>query len=423
MKYIYPLLALVPIAFVLEYLVHASPVVIFMVSALALIPLAAVLGKATEEIAVHTGPRIGGLLNATLGNAAELIITIVALNAGLYTLVKASIIGSILGNILVVLGASLLLGGLKNGIQRFDRAEAGVVASLMMLSVIAMAVPTAFARTIEEASLVTLSDEVAAIMLLLYLAYLAYSFFSSPNAEPAAHGSAAGETPRVSPDLVDAGRGAATSSTAAPAQAARLSGSNTTSTTITTSSSRGGSSSAGPGAPTASHAPAQGGHGGHAGGHEAAWSVPVALGVLVVSTLAIVFMSEFIVGAVEHVTESLGWTEFFLGIIIIPLVGNVAEHIVGVQVAYKNQMDLSLAISLGSSLQIALFVAPVLVFVSLFVGPRPMDLVFNTFEMIALIAAVVVGAFVSLDGESNWLEGALLLGVYLILGFAFFYVG
>ncbi len=149
----------------------------------------------------------------------------------------------------------------------------------------------------------------------------------------------------------------------------------------------------------------------------------MALGVLLGSTLAIVFMSEFIVHAVEDVTTSLGWTEFFLGIIIIPLVGNVAEHIVGVQVAYKNQMDLSLAISLGSSLQIALFVAPVLVFVSLFVGPRPMDLVFNTFEMIALIAAVVVGAFVSLDGESNWLEGALLLGVYLILGFAFFYVG
>jgi Ca2+:H+ antiporter len=379
LKYVYALLILVPIAFILEFLVHPSPVIIFAVSALALIPLAAVLGKATEELAIHTGPRIGGLLNATLGNAAELIITIVALNAGLVELVKASITGSILGNLLVVLGASLLVGGLKNGIQRFDRTEAGVIASLMLLSVTAMAVPTLFDRTVGK-DIVTLSEEVAAVMIIMYVAYLAYSFVVG-----AGPGSGGAETPAESPDRTvetSPRSGQAAERRAEPGQAAP----------------------------------------GHGGGHGSAWSLPVSLGVLVISTITIVFMSEFVVGAVEHVTSRLGWSEFFLGVMIIPLVGNVAEHIVGVQVAYKNQMDLSLAISLGSSLQIALFVAPVLVFLSLFVGPKPMDLVFTTFETIALIAAVIIATIVSLDGESNWLEGALLIGVYAIFGFAFFYV-
>ncbi len=385
MKYIYPLLALVPIAFILEFFVHPGATTIFIVSALALIPLAAVLGKATEELAIHTGPKIGGLLNATLGNAAELIITIVALNAGLVTLVKASIIGSILGNILVVLGLSLLLGGLKNGPQFFNRTEAGVVAALLLLSVIAMGVPTAFSRTVGS-DITTLSDEVAFVMLLMYVAYLAFSFLSNKGPEPvhAAAGSAARQT-------VPASVGESNP---------RIGGGST---------------------PQASQDDTRHTDPAHGEAHQPSWSLPKALVVLAVSTLAIVFMSEFIVGAVEQVTEQLHLSEFFLGVMIIPLVGNVAEHIVGVQVAYKNQMDLSLGISLGSSLQIALFVAPVLVFLSLFIGPEPMDLVFTTFEMIALMAAVVVGVVVSLDGESNWLEGALLLGVYLILGFAFFY--
>ncbi|MDQ3856720.1 MAG: calcium/proton exchanger [Chloroflexota bacterium] len=388
MRYLYALLALVPVAFVLEYLVHASPLLIFTVSALALVPLAAVLGRATEELAVHTGPRIGGLLNATLGNAAELIITIVALNAGLIELVKASITGSILGNILIVLGASLLIGGLKNGVQHFDRTEAGIVAALLLLSVIAILVPTFFARTVGE-NIVTLSEEVSVIMILMYAAYLTYSFLSSPRmAVQPAHGGAGGETTSVSLD------------NARPEPAQRAGHGNGASRQEHESTA------------TAAHGE----------GHASTWSLTTSLGVLAVSTVAIVFMSEFVVGAVEHVTEQLGWSEFFLGVLVIPLVGNVAEHIVGVQVAYKNQMDLSLAISLGSSLQVALFVAPVLVFVSLFVGEAPMDLVFTTFETIALIAAVAVGAIVSLDGESNWLEGALLIGVYAILGFAFFYV-
>jgi len=386
LKYIYALLILVPIALLLEFVVHPGATTIFVVSALALVPLAAVLGKATEELAIHTGPRIGGLLNATLGNAAELIITIVALNAGLVTLVKASIIGSILGNILVVLGLSLLLGGLKNGPQFFNRTEAGIVAALLLLSVIAMGVPTAFSRTVGS-DITTLSEEVSVIMILMYAAYLAYSFLGNRAAAPAqaAVGSAARQTVPASVGESNPHTGEGSVSQATQADPSH-------------------------------DDPA------HGEAHQATWSLSRSLSVLAASTLAIVFMSEFIVGAVQEVTEQLHLSEFFLGVMIIPLVGNVAEHIVGVQVAYKNQMDLSLGISLGSSLQIALFVAPVLVFVSLFVGPEPIDLVFTTFEMIALMAAVVVGVVVSLDGESNWLEGALLVGVYLILGFAFYYV-
>jgi Ca2+:H+ antiporter len=156
--------------------------------------------------------------------------------------------------------------------------------------------------------------------------------------------------------------------------------------------------------------------------HEAKWSLPVALGILAVSTIGIVFLSEILVGSVETVVETVGLSEFFLGIILVPLVGNVAEHLVGVTAAYKNQMELSLEISLGSSMQIALFVAPLLVFISLFVGPQPMDLVFTDFELIGLAAATLIATFVSLDGESNWLEGVQLLAVYLMFGFAFFFL-
>ena len=385
MRYIYGLLLLVPVAFVLEFVTHGPDILIFTVSALALIPLAAVLGKATEELAIHFGPRIGGLLNATLGNAAELIITIVALREGLIDLVKASIIGSIIGNILIVLGLSLLLGGLKNGIQRFDRSEAGLVGALLLLSVIAIAVPTLFAESLEgQGQVVALSDEVGFVMILMYLAYLAYSFLGPQRRESAAavH--------------VGSGEGVAVAAAVGHGGAGVASGHGGQSASVT------------------GHAE------GHGEAHVAEWSLTRALIVLAISTVGIVFMSEFLVGAVAEFTERLNLTEFFLGIIIIPIVGNVAEHIVGVQVAIKNQMDLSLGISLGSSLQIALFVAPVLLFVSQFVGEQPMDLVFNPFELIALIATTIVGVIVSLDGESNWLEGALLIGVYLILGIAFY---
>jgi Ca2+:H+ antiporter len=289
---------------------------------------------------------VGGLLNATLGNAAELIIAIFAIRAGLLDLVKASIAGSVLGNILLVLGLSILAGGLKNGTQRFDRSQAGLNATMLILAVIAITVPSFFSDAIEpdHMSVEQLSIADAVVMILVYALGILYSF-TTGKAEPTSH------------EVV----------------------------------------------------------------HPVRWSVRTALVVLAVATVGIAWLSEILVGSVEEVTESLGWSEFFVGIIIVPLVGNVAEHLVAVQVATKDRMELSLAISVGSSLQIALFVAPLLVFISLLMG-NPMDLVFNQFEIIALAGAALIAAFVSLDGESVWLEGAMLLVVYTILAIGFFYL-
>ncbi len=355
MKYLYILLVFIPLAVVAD-LAHWSPGLILVSSALGLIPLAGLLGEATEELAVITGPKLGGFLNATLGNAAELIITVVALNAGKLTLVQASITGSILGNLLLILGLSMLLGGFKNGLLKFDRTMAGVSATMMILAVISLIVPTVFEafhgpEHLAE-DLEALSLGVAGVLLLLYVLSVFFTFTANFA------GSEAG--------------------TAAP--------------------------------------------GDEIPPHQPRWSVPVSVGVLVASTVAIVFLSEFLVGAVEPVVHEWGISEFFIGIILVPIVGNVAEHLVGVQMAIKNRMELSLSISLGSSMQIALFVAPLLVFLSLFVGPEPMNLYFNTFEVVALGVSVLIAALISLDGESHWLEGAQLLAVYTILGIAFFYL-
>jgi len=363
LNYVNLLLILVPVAIAGHYL-HWDDTVQFALAAISIIPLAGLIGKGTERLAERTGPKLGGLLNATLGNAAELIITIFAVRAGLLELVKASIIGSILGNLLLVLGASIFLGGLKNGKQRFHRTQASVNATMLILAVIALVIPSIFSASIEaEANGQThthialagglnpdveaLSLGVAAVMIFIYALGILYSFRSqegSPLTRPAVH------VPET-----------------------------------------------------------------------AGWSLRKSLLVLLLSTAAIAWLSEILVGAVEPVVAQLGWTEFFLGIIIIPIVGNVAEHMVGVQVAIKNQMDLSMEISVGSSLQIALFVAPALVFISLLMG-NPLTLVFNQFELIALVSASLIAALVALDGESNWLEGAQLLVVYLIVAMAFFFL-
>lgn len=356
-------LIFVPLAVAAE-LLHWSPVLIFGFSCVALVPLAGLLGEATEELAIHTGPKIGGLLNATLGNAAELIITIVALRQGQYELVKASITGSILGNLLLILGLSLLLGGLKHGVQRFDRATAGMSASMMTLAVIGLIIPTLFelVREIQtgqvdvfhtevvDPQLNALSLGVAAVLIVLYVLSLIY-FLRQDGA---------------------------------------------------------------------SHTGVDD-HSAEAETHKARWSVPVASAVLAASTITIVFLSEFLVGAVEPIVQDFGVSELFLGVIIIPIVGNVAEHIVGVQVAYKNKMDLSLGISLGSSMQVALFVAPLLVFISLLFG-REMTLFFSLLEVASLSLAVLIASLIAVDGKSNWLEGAQLLAVYVILALGFFYV-
>ncbi len=363
MRYLRYMLIFIPLAVLAEFALH-NPVLVFVLSALALIPLAGLLGEATEELAIHTGPRIGGLLNATLGNAAELIITIVALQAGKFELIKASLTGSIIGNLLLILGFALLMGGLRNGIQRFDQGLTGMAASMMFLAVIGLLIPTLFELLVEiqenrlnvselgvrDPRLDRISLGVAAVLIVIYVLSLIYQLRT--------------------------GNSSSHSGTGEPEEIAE---------------------------------------------HQGRWGIKLSLGVLAASTLAIVVMSEFLVGVVEPVATSLGVRELFLGVIIIPIVGNVAEHLVGVQAAIKNQMDLSMTISLGSSMQIALFVAPLLVFISLLFG-QELTLFFSLFEVMALLLSVVIATFISVDGESNWLEGAMLLAVYIILGLGFFYL-
>jgi Ca2+:H+ antiporter len=323
------------------------PLAVFILACVGIIPMAAYIGETTEALAVYTGPRIGGLLNATLGNAAELIITIVAVRAGLLELVKASITGSILGNLLLVLGFSFIVGGVKHGLQIFDRRNASRNAILLILAVVAMVVPSLFSHSIgPEGSpkVEALSLGVALVMIVLYgLGLLAAS--------------KSGDTPVTSE----------------PAPKS-----------------------------VAPH-----------------WPIATALLILVLATAGIIWLSEVLVGVVEPVGTGLGISEFFMGIILIPIIGNVAEHLVAVQFASRNKMSLSVEISVSSSLQIALLVAPLLVFVSLALG-HPLTLIFNTFELLALLAGVVIAALVSADGESTWLEGVTLVAVYLILGLAFF---
>jgi Ca2+:H+ antiporter len=343
------LLIALPLAILAEVM-HWGEVWVFVLSAVAVIPFAQLIGEATEALADYTGPRIGGLLNATLGNAAELIITIMAIREGLLELVKASIAGSILGNLLLVMGLAMVFGGVRHGIQSFDRRQASRNAILLILAVMALVIPSLFSHYIgTETSLrvESLSIGVAVIMLLIY--GLALVFSLRVDRKPT-------ENKHKGDEI-----------------------------------------------------------------HLPTWSVRTSLIVLAIATLGVVVASELLVGAVEPVVVRLGISEFFVGIILIPIVGNVAEHLVAVKVAMQDKMDLSVEITVASSLQIALFVAPVLVFISLFMG-NPLQLIFNELELIALIAGVIVAALVSEDGESNWLEGSELLAVYIILALAFFLI-
>ena len=333
--------AALTVAVVAADLLHAPTLLIFTSSAFALIGLAWVLGQATESLGHHAGPRIGGILNATFGNAAELIITIFALSAGLTTVVKASIIGSVIGNVLLVLGASILFGGLKNGIQSFSAEIAGINASMLAIVAAALSLPTIFAVTSPDPSPTTLSIEVAVVMFVLYVLYLLY-ILRSPG------GGAEGE------------------------------------------------------------------------GGQAPFGRTASLALLFAATAAVAYVSEAFVGAIEPLTEEYGISELFVGVILVPIVGNIAEHVVGVQIAYKNDMDFSMGISLGSSIQVALLVTPILVFLGPLLG-SPLRLIFTPLELAALGAAVVVTGFVALDGKSNWLEGAMLCGVYIIAALAFFF--
>jgi Ca2+:H+ antiporter len=349
-KYLLPMLLLVPIALYLELTHSGGPTAVFLTSALALIPLAGILGRATEEAAIYTGPKIGALLNATLGNAAELIITIIALREGLVDVVKASIAGSIIGNVLVVLGFSLFLGGLKNGTQSFDAKTAGTNATMMALAVVALTIPAVFAIGPEGTrpnpqNIAFISDGLAVVLIVVYVLYILFSLRNqSPEAET--------REDHAAPTM----------------------------------------------------------------------KLMTALGLMAASVVGVVVMSEVLVGAIEPVAEAWGLSALFIGVMLVPLVGNVAEHIVAVQVAIQNKMDLSLGIAIGSGLQIALFVTPVLVGVGLLIG-SPMTLVFNGYELAGLIGAALIAVLISVDGESNWLEGAQLIALYFMLGIAFYFTG
>jgi Ca2+:H+ antiporter len=346
-KILYGLLIFAPLAIAGKFL-NWPPVIIFVAAALGVIPLADLIGEATEELAIHTGPRLGGLLNATLGNAAELIITIFAIKEGLIDLVKASIAGSILGNLLLVLGMSALAGGLKNGPQTFNRRHASLNSTLVVLAVVALIIPSLFSAAIapDLNAEKNFSEIVAVVMILLYALTVVYSLASGQQ-EPLA------EEAKVV--------------------------------------------------------------------HKARWSITQSLLILAGVTAVIAVLSELLVGAVEPVVKELGLTEFFIGIVVIPLIGNVAEHLVAVEVAIKNKMELSISVSLGSSLQVALFVAPLLVFIGLLFG-NPVLLIFSSFELIALFGASLIAALITLDGETTWLEGAQLLAVYLIIAAAFYFL-
>lgn len=352
--WLYALLIFAPITLVAG-LVGAPPVVVFVAACLGLVPLAGLIGHATGQVATRLGAQYGGLLNATFGNAAELIITLLALRQGLFTLVKASITGSIVGNTLLVLGMALLVGGLRNGLLLFDVRLAGLNSSLMILAVAGLALPATFSTFVPDANRVEeLSLLVAVILLVSYFAYLLFVLrgtrpFLAPPKQPDMPGVVLAEM-RAEP---------------------------------------------------------------------AEWSLRRGLLVLAAATLGTAIVSESLVNVVEPVTQQLGWTELFVGVILIPIVGNAAENWAAVRAAWRNHMDLTLGITAGSSTQIPLFVAPVLILVSVMVG-NPMTLVFGPLEIAVLALSTAIFAYVCLDGESHWLEGVLLLALYLMTAAVFF---
>jgi Ca2+:H+ antiporter len=347
------LLIFVPIAIVME-LMHASPALVFVTSCLAIIPLAGVMGKATEHLAERVGEGIGGLLNATFGNAAELIIAIVALRAGLYDVVKASITGSIIGNILLVFGLSAVLGGAKYSTQKFNKTAASMGTTMLTLAVIGLVIPALFHVIAEGKPNVgeqELSLEIAMVLMLTYILSLIFTLKTHKHLYAGGHGDDADD----------------------------------------------------------------------AIGTEG-WSTAKASTVLLIATAFVAVMSEFLVGAVQATARAWGMTEVFVGVILVAIIGNAAEHSTAILMALKNKMDIAINIAVGSSIQISLFVAPLLVFLSYAIGPRPMDLIFTNFEIVAIALSVFIITTVSQDGESNWMEGVQLLAVYGIFCLAFLFL-
>jgi len=348
------LLVFLPVAVLLERLAPERQVEIFVAACLAIVPLAGWMGRATEHLAEKTGEGIGGLLNATFGNAAELIIALVALSRGLTEVVKASLTGSILGNLLLVLGAACLAGGTRHRELRFNAAGARMMATTLTLAAISLVLPAAFHLLAQPAQRTegSLSIEFSLVLLLCYGLTLLFSL-------------------RTHKQLFTG-----------PAREA-----------------------------------AEVGKDGHA-----SWPLGRSLGVLAGATALVTWTSEILVGSIEGAAHELGMTNLFVGVVVVAIIGNAAEHSTAVAVAWRNRMDLALGIALGSSIQIALFVAPLLVLASYLVSPQPMNLVFSHAEVLAIVIAVAIANQIASDGESHWLEGAQLLAVYALLALIFFFL-
>jgi Ca2+:H+ antiporter len=361
----YLLVPLIPLAIVLD-IAGVSPTAIFFVSAGGVIPTAALMGRATEELAHRSGPGIGGLLNVTFGNAPEIIIALFALGSGLHEVVKASLIGSMLGNILLVLGASMFVGGLGRDRQRFDRTAASTQSAMLLLAAVALVMPAIF-ELVQGNGLPLPGDEirnypsdvenlslaVALVLIGTYAGGLLFSLKTHRDLFNPEH--AVGSEPGTNDE----------------------------------------------------------------GGEP--WTVKKAVIMLAIAGVAVGVMSEILVGSISEAAEGIGLSEFFIGVIVVAIVGNAAEHWVAVLVARKDKMDLAVNIAIGSSAQIALFAAPVLVICSFFIGPHPMALVFNGLEVGAMLLAVVIANHVTNEGESTWFEGLQLLAVYVVLGLTFLF--
>ena len=340
------LLVLVPVSLVADFVLHQD-LVAFLSAAGAILPLAGLIGRSTEELALHAGPRMGGFLNATFGNVTELIIAIFLLLEGEIEVVKASLTGSILGNLLFVLGLSFLFGGLRHREQRFNAQSAGVHATSLGLAVTGLLMPALFVLTTGQHPFFqreVVSGTVAGILIALYAGALIFTMVTHQHLF---------------------------------------------------------------------HTPTE--------GEEPHWSRRMALVVLVASTAVVALEAELLVSTLEPALGELGLSKFFVGLILVPIIGNAAEHGSAVLFAMRNKMDITLEIAIGSSTQIALFVAPALVFISLAVG-HPMDFIFSTFEVAAVGVATILMQFIAHDGRSNWLEGTQLLGAYAIIAISFFFV-
>lgn len=331
----------------------------FTLASLSLILWAAMLGKATESVAHYAGDRLGGFLNATFGNAAELIIATFLVREGLLDMVKASITGSIIGNLLLVLGLSLLFGGLKYQVQSFNPVLAGHNVSLMLLAVISLFVPAALSFQLSEGERETLSLIIAGLLIIGYILWLIFSMITHKRELTVDQKEVEGEKDEAL--------------------------------------------SANPASETPD------------------WSKGLSILLLLVSTFFVAIQSEWLVGSIEAVAHALGWSKLFVGAFLIAIIGNAAEHSAAIFLAMKNRMGAAVEIAVGSSLQIALFVSPALVFISLFFQ-KPMNLVFTTAELTAVAVSAFIAASISRDGSTNWYEGVMLLIVYLILGSAFYLV-